>query len=111
MEWLSEELKKRGWSYRELGRRAGLSNSAVVVVMNNKSGAGPSFCQAIAGALGLPIEEVYRLAGLLPRFEAGTEGDPAIQSVLDRLKYLTPEERREALSLVEVVYRRKHKGL
>lgn len=110
MKWLSKELRDRGWSYRELGRRAGLSNSAVTVVMNQKSGAGPNFCASIARALGMPPEEVFRKAGLLPRLDANTEADPIIQQILDRLKHLTPKERGEALSLIDVVYQRKHKG-
>jgi len=110
MDWLKSELKKRGWSSRELAGRAGLSSGSIAHVLRGERGAGFDVCSGIARALELPPEEIYRLAGLLPRLEAGTEADPTIQAVLDRLKYLTPEERQEALNLVDVVYRRKHKG-
>jgi transcriptional regulator with XRE-family HTH domain len=110
MKWLNTELEKRSWSRRELAKRANLSSGAVAHVLRGERGAGSDFCQAIAGALGIPVEDVYRRAGLLPRLEAGTEADPTIQRILDRLKYLTADERREALALVDVVYRRKHKG-
>lgn len=59
------ELKARGWSARELARRAGLLPNALTRI---GSGISPSLdrAAAIAGALGVPLGD---LAG--PRPEAG----------------------------------------
>ena len=110
-EWLNEEIQDRGWSIRELARRAGITHAAISHVLNGSRQPGSGFCTAIARALQLPAEEVFRRAGLLPRLEVGAQTDVTIQTVMDRLKYLTAEERQEVLELTNVVYRRKHKGL
>ncbi len=66
IEWLNEELSKRDWSLRELARRADISAGNLSQVMNYQRGAGPEFCRALARALRVPPEEVFRRAGLLP---------------------------------------------
>jgi transcriptional regulator with XRE-family HTH domain len=64
--WLNTELQERGWTHRELARRANVSQSAVSSVLAGQRNAGWDFCAAIARALGKPPEEVFRLAKLLP---------------------------------------------
>jgi len=39
--WLNHELDRRGWSYNELGRRAGLSSAGVSDVLSGKRPASP----------------------------------------------------------------------
>ena len=109
-EWLTGEMERRGLGVREFARMAKVSPGSISRVINEVRGAGPGFCTAIARALQLPAEEVFRRAGLLPRLEVGAKTDVTIQAVVDRLKYLTAEERQEVLELTNVVYRRKHKG-
>jgi transcriptional regulator with XRE-family HTH domain len=65
-DWLNQELNKRGWTYSELARRAGISHSTVSTVISRASKPGPEFCLGIARALGLPPEDVFRKAELLP---------------------------------------------
>ena len=64
--WLRQEVETRGWSLREMARRAGVSHTAIINVANGRTRPGASFCLKIARALGVPPEEVYRRAGLLP---------------------------------------------
>jgi transcriptional regulator with XRE-family HTH domain len=64
--WLAEETEKRGWSYRELGRRAELSSGAVSQVITQRSLPGLDFCTGVARAFNLPAEVVLRKASLLP---------------------------------------------
>ncbi len=64
-EWLTNEMKKRGWSQAELARRANLSRSAVSYILRGTRKPGPLTVQAIAVALDLPEDQVYERAGLL----------------------------------------------
>jgi transcriptional regulator with XRE-family HTH domain len=64
--WLSGELKARGWSQSELARRAGISHVTVSNLLSGLRGRGEQSCRAIAEALGVSSEMVFRLAGLLP---------------------------------------------
>lgn len=64
--WIIEQLKDRGWSHRELGRRAGVSGAAVSRVISDSQNPGWDFCAGVARALGEPPEKIFRLAGLLP---------------------------------------------
>lgn len=64
--WLAGELESRGWSIRELARRAGLSHTTVAQVLSEQRKPTWEFCRSIAEALSVPDETVLRLAGLLP---------------------------------------------
>jgi transcriptional regulator with XRE-family HTH domain len=65
-EWLDQERTRRGWSQSELARRGKVSPSAIQQVISGVTRPGPRSCQAIALALEMPPDDVYRLAGLLP---------------------------------------------
>lgn len=64
--WLARQMEDRGWSARELARRAGVSHTTVNRVVNNLAPASADFCVGIARALGESPEDVLRLAGQLP---------------------------------------------
>lgn len=63
--FLNEALNKRGWSQRELARRAHLSPTSISEVMAGKRGPGKRFCQAVAKALQVPAEEIFQAAGII----------------------------------------------
>ena len=63
--WLEEKMKEREWSQSELARRAGLTRGAINNILTAHRQPGPEFCRAIARALDLPEELVFREAGLL----------------------------------------------
>jgi len=64
--WLKEEVKHRGWTFRELGRRAGLSSGAISKVMTGTTDPTWEFCDKIAQAMDMSAVDVFRQAGLLP---------------------------------------------
>lgn len=64
--WLDKELNDRGWSQRQLAKKAKLSNTTVSDVLGGQRNITFDFCAAIAGPLGKQPEELFRLAGLLP---------------------------------------------
>jgi transcriptional regulator with XRE-family HTH domain len=65
VEWLYGELGKRNWRKADLARASGLSSAHITRIMKREQSAGPDACRAIAHALDLPEEFVFRKAGLL----------------------------------------------
>jgi transcriptional regulator with XRE-family HTH domain len=65
-EWLTDRVEERGWSFRELSRRADLSSAVISQVVTRKSFPGLDFCLGISRALDIPPERVFRKAGYLP---------------------------------------------
>lgn len=107
MEWLQKEIESRGISQRELARMAGLGNATVARILNETRNPGIDFCQAIAHALRMPVEDVLRQAGII---ESALENEAGItQALVDRLKHLTVAERKEVYKLADELYRRKYK--
>jgi transcriptional regulator with XRE-family HTH domain len=90
--WLDQELLQHGWSDHQLARRAGLSHS---VISKARSGASPKWeaCEALARALDLPPEIVFRKAGLL----SPLSGEPADLEEWRHLLALLPERDRYEL--------------
>jgi transcriptional regulator with XRE-family HTH domain len=100
IEWINEELTLRGWSLRELARRAKVSTGALSMVMNQQRGAGPEFCRSIARALGVPPEQVFRLAGLLP---AQSQRKDEVEELLFYYGQLTPDNQARARMLLRAL--------
>ncbi len=87
---LKEEMSKRGMTQSDLARKSDMSVSAVSLVINGRRGVGEDFCQAVARALGLPVETVYRAAGLLPPVPDDVE---YLEKFRLLLHYLEPDDR------------------
>jgi transcriptional regulator with XRE-family HTH domain len=64
--WIIAEIDSRGWSIRQLARRAELSHATINDVVSGNTRPGFKFCVGIAHALNVPPEDVLRRAGLLP---------------------------------------------
>ena len=71
-EWLTEELQKRNWTPARLARESGITKGAVSHVLTQTRNPGPVMCVAISKALQIPVEEVFRVAGL---FDGVPESD------------------------------------
>lgn len=101
--WLIEELERRGWTQRELARRADTTSTTVSDVINGKRRPTWEFCEKIAQALGEPPTRLFRLAGLLttPALD-----DATAQQILDTLRDMTHEERSDVLEYAKMRYRR-----
>lgn len=113
-DWLAKEVRDRNWNLSDLARAAGLRASTLSRVMSETSKAGPSVCRAVAKALKLPEETVFRQAGLLSPLPAA-ESDQTLPELLEVARQLPPDERRELLDYATWRYRRQleqrdHKG-
>lgn len=64
--WLTKELDDRGWSIRELARRAKISHTTISQVLSHQREPTWEFCAQIAQALDELPATVFRKAGLLP---------------------------------------------
>lgn len=63
-DWLLDELDKRNWKPAQLAREAGITKGALSHVLTQTRKPGPFMCVAISRALDIPVEEVFRAAGL-----------------------------------------------
>jgi transcriptional regulator with XRE-family HTH domain len=86
--WLEDQLRQRGWKQADLIRLTGLDPSTVSNILNGKRRVGPEACKSIARALGLPPEQVYRVAGLLPP-------KPGPDEIVDRAEHIIRSYKRE----------------
>lgn len=106
-EWVEQEMQKRGWKQAELARAGGMDPVTLNRILNMERKAGPDSCSAIARALGLPAEEVYRRAGLLPKLP---DENSTLRRINLRLRELLNDERGQAVLpqidvIVEALYR------
>jgi len=93
--WLEGEIEQREWNTTTLARKAGVNPGNLSRVMSGHRNAGVDMCQAIAKALGYPVETVFRQAGLLPQ---ATGGEAAITQLVEIAQNLTEAEREELLA-------------
>lgn len=100
--WLQTEMDKRGWSQTDLAQRGGISRSSVSMLFSRDRPPGPDVCRAIAAAMRIPEELVFRKAGLLSS-KAGI--DETAERVLHLFAKLTPRGQDEVLEYVELKLR------
>ncbi len=96
--WLEKEIEARGWTIRELARRAGLAHVTISNILNGTRNPGVEFCLGVAKALREPPELVFRRAGLLPKRE-GIE-DELYDRFRAYIEALSPERREELFRYV-----------
>jgi transcriptional regulator with XRE-family HTH domain len=73
--WVTDELRRRGWSIRELARRSGLSHVAISQVLSGQRQPGWDFCAAIAEPLEASPMDTFVLAGKLKRERLVNDAD------------------------------------
>ena len=106
-DWLEQQLAARNWRPIDLARAAGVAGPTITRILNGDRKLGPETAVAIARALGLSPEYVFRRAGLLPT-QIEIEYDPAIQEIVDVLRDMTDEERRSVGAFTLFVYQQRN---
>lgn len=99
-DWLSAEIRRRGWTEAEFARQGKITPQAVNQVVNGINQPGTKLCRAVARAFDMPLEEVMRKAGLL----AERVGLPdSAKTWGARLLALSPETREQAVRVMDAV--------
>lgn len=98
VEWLEGELKERRWTRADLARATSMTSATMTRVFNGERKPGPDLCNAIAEALGIPPEMVFRKAGLLP--ELPEDDDQFLNETIEAFKRLDIDQRRDVLEYV-----------
>jgi len=94
---LTRELRHRRMSERAFALYAGVSPNAVNAWRRGLRIPDPAYCEKIAEALHLPVEDVLRAAGHLPPLEEGAE-EPALPAWLTSLLLELDQAERETLA-------------
>jgi transcriptional regulator with XRE-family HTH domain len=85
-EWLLLMLENRKWSQADLARAAKVSRSAISEIISGQRQVGKRTATAIAQALRLPPEQVFRAAGILPP----EKDDPWVDEMSHKLSQMSP---------------------
>lgn len=104
--WLDSELARMGWNDYQLSLQAGISHS---MISRARRGTPPGWdvCEALARALHVPADLVFRKAGLLPDEQEDEAGFERWRKVLA----LLPEAEREELLQIALLKLRKQEEL
>jgi transcriptional regulator with XRE-family HTH domain len=100
--WLLGELKRQGISQSDLARLAGISTGSVSDIVSGRRKVGPDLAKAIAVGLKLPVEQVYRAAGILPPEKAN---DEQVEEILHLSRDLSKEDRRTVIEFIRMLDR------
>lgn len=100
--WLQAQLQAKGWSLRELGRRANLSHSYLSKIMNDEMEPGAKFYMGVARAFDLDAAAIERLdrEGIDPGDLAAFDDEGLGAEIIRLVQALPPEEKREVLRYV-----------
>lgn len=93
--WLHDQLESREWKPADLARCAAIDKAVVSRILSGVRNPGPDTCVAIAHALEIPEEEVFRQAGYLSRRSAEPHGLAELMQIYTN----SPEE--DQLDLLE----------
>lgn len=99
-QWLLSELESREWSQVDLSRKSGVSQAQITRVLSGERGIGEKALSAIASALKLPPEHVFRMAGLLPPKE---NADEWVEEMNHKMGLLNPAKRPMAERLLNAL--------
>jgi transcriptional regulator with XRE-family HTH domain len=95
--WVSKEIGSRGWSDSELARRIGIHPSTVSRILNRERNLTWDFCAGVARAFGMPADDIFRRAELLPPLPLEVAEEKEITSIV---RGLLPLQRQSALAML-----------
>lgn len=99
--WLVSELDKRDLSRSELARLSGLAPGTISNIINGQRGRSNRSLSAIARALKLPDETIFRVAGILPK--TNDAGDPEADEIIRQYKELDQRDRDAVIAFIETL--------
>ncbi len=93
-EWLWEQMVKHEWSQVDLARHANITKQAVNNYLNNDRIPKKDAMEKLAHALKLPVETLYRAAGVLPSI---TEAEAKLLQLEEIYRNISDDKRDEFL--------------
>ena len=96
-EWVRKEADRRGWSIRELERRAGLKRGRISNAANLSRAPTIETLEGLSRALGLSLVEIQREAGLLPSLPPAVEEE---REVVQIFRHLPADVRRTVVTMM-----------
>ena len=103
-DFIKAEIERKGWSQARLAKAAKLDSAVISNIINEKRGIGWESARAIADALNIPAETMFRKAGLLPPAPAKTE---QTDQLLYLFNQLDPDKKQELLGYAEYLLLKK----
>jgi transcriptional regulator with XRE-family HTH domain len=110
--WLNGELARRGMKPFHLAQASGLNAATIQHLVNGTRQLGPDAARAIASALELPQETVFRAGGLLTEAPvvAGQGVSEELLAGFKDLEGLDPEALKEAREIIRIIRNRRKGG-
>ena len=102
-EWLNQELLRRGWSQRELARRARTTSTTVSAVISGRRKPSYAIVGKVARALGEPRDKLEVMAGLRDRPRG--KADLMLRELYEIAKALSPENRDQITRIAAMMLR------
>ncbi len=98
-EWIKRMLQEKGWSMRELSRRAGLSAPYISNVLAGKQEPGMKFYQGIGKAFDLTLSQVERLdsEGIAPDDLESLDDTLTLREAYEIMSRLNSQQQRELI--------------
>ena len=104
IDYIQQELDRRGWNRAELARRAHVDPSTVTRLMNGERAPTIEVVGAIAQAFGEAPEAMFRRAGLLPNMPPIQ--DATWRELSDIMRDMTPDDRQHVIDYAKWFRRR-----
>ena len=98
VDWLNQVMAEKNLTQADIAKTGYVTRAAVSALLVKKvKSVGVDMCQAISTATGIPLETVYRRAGLLPE----RARDERIDAILAQLDELDDDLRENAEKYIE----------
>jgi transcriptional regulator with XRE-family HTH domain len=101
VEWMEEEIARRGWTQAELAKRAGVFQSAIGGIMSREKALSALQARRIAQALGMSQHRLFVLAQLID--DEGSTDDASLVEIARSLARMDAMARRRLVRIAEVL--------
>lgn len=99
-DWLLSQMHEKNLNQAELARRSGLTKQAITNYVGGRT-PDEQALRKIAQGLRLPIEEVFRAAGLLPQNKNANADDERANHLIQSLK--KPASKQRAIDYLQLL--------
>lgn len=106
--WLTNIMIERKLTASEVARKSKKAPAVIGRILNNERNPAPETIVAICNGLGIPVEEGYRAAGLIPFKQRSDEETERGKYLLEN--YKKPETKARALEYLEFLRQQEEQG-